>query len=129
MDFPILSVSTNFNLSVSVRIYTLAYTAELLPQENLTCSLSFLLKYTSEWYSHPKETQEVTYLLSSWQYLLLQYNVAVRLWSRLYKDLLLKLKQKAAVVNIVSRVCFSKATGKSNTETVLAVMTQNMQIL
>lgn len=44
MDFPILLVPTNFNVSVSIRIYTLAYMAECLPQENQTCSLNFLLR-------------------------------------------------------------------------------------
>lgn len=43
MDFPILLVPTNFNMSVSIIIYTLAYMAERLPQENQTCFLNFLL--------------------------------------------------------------------------------------
>lgn len=43
MEFPILLVPTNFNMSVNNRIYTLAYMAECLPQENQTCSLNFLL--------------------------------------------------------------------------------------
>lgn len=44
MDSPILLDPGNFNVSVGIRIHTLAYMANCLPQENQTFSLKFPLK-------------------------------------------------------------------------------------